>query len=351
MGNERVISFSTVIFEFCDWALENCGLDFDPYQIIPDGKLHRYKMDGDKGAAKTGFATFHLDEFPTCQFGRWNETGDQKFIWTSQNVSEMTRAEKEEFERKKRERAEIKRKETEERLHNAAVKSGELWSKPCLGDLFFHYIHDMKKTYNFSARLYSNEDVFEYFATDERKEKLANGEITIYPGMTMVLPLQNENDQLVSLQQISWNGKFKGFIPGGQKRGAFHVIPGKEKFIFLVEGYATGCTIHELTGCTVYVAFDVGNLKAVSEIVAKRHPNAIKVIASDNDRFTEKPIKNPGQTRANEIVALGNWHNMAPVFMEDEDEGTDWNDLISLGYADKNEVRQSIIEFCKSLIK
>lgn len=154
----------------------------------------------------------------------------------------------------------------------------------------------------------------------------------------MVVPVQNQTNQLVSLQQISRNGKFKGFLPDGMKKGCFHVIHGHENYIFVCEGYATGASIFELTGCTVYIAFDCGNLEAVCMAVKARHKNAIKIIASDDNRKTLTPIKNPGQTKANSICSNTEFHNLKPEFASNED-GTDWNDLTFFRSAEELKAR------------
>lgn len=105
-------------------------------------------------------------------------------------------------------------------------------------------------------------------------------------------------------------------------KGCFHVMPGNDKFVFVSEGYATGATIFELTGYTNYIAFDCGNLEDVCMAVIVRHPNAIKIVVSDDDRFTLVPIKNPGQTKAIDICSKTDFHNLKPGFTDNE-SGTD----------------------------
>jgi len=316
----------SIIFDFLDYAREEHGIEFPP-DIKADGKQHRYKMPGDKGASKSGFVTFYLDSNPMAVFGCWKTHGDSIFKWYSRDQSELSKNEREEHQRKMKERQEANRIASEKAKHAAAVAAGKLWSLPDLGLINFQYLSN-KKCGAYGVKFYDNQVAFEYFASDERKAKLDNGEIEIYPGAVMVVPVQNSSGQLVSLQQVSSNGKFKGFLPNGSKKGCYHVINGDESIVFVAEGYATAATIHELTGCTVYVSFDCGNLMDVALIISMKHPSAVKIVASDNDRFTLKPIKNPGQTKAKEICQKLGFYNLRPDFHEGQD-GTDWNDLLT----------------------
>jgi len=56
---------------------------------------------------------------------------------------------------------------------------------------------------------------------------------------------------LTGLQIIMPDGT-KKFLTGTEKGGAYLAIPGTGKTVYLVEGWATGCTVHELTGAPVY---------------------------------------------------------------------------------------------------
>lgn len=93
----------------------------------------------------------------------------------------------------------------------------------------------------------------------------------------LVIPMQDASGRVINVQTITPDGT-KRFLMGGQKQGAFHVIPGIEPG-FLVEGYATGLTVAEAIGRAVFVAFDAGNLGAVAEIVRPR----LCAVAADND--------------------------------------------------------------------
>ena len=335
-----------IISTFLEYASRQYGINF-PENIATDGIQHRYKLPGDKGCSTSGFLTFYLDDNPVAIFGDWKQYGRECFKWFYRDQNELSKKERDEYKARMRESMRLAKEEDQRRKKAAAVKAGELWSMPALFPNHYQYLAD-KRVGAYGVKFYDTRLAFEYFASDERKAKRDAGEITVYPGVVMVLPVQNQQDQLVSLQQIAPNGKFKGFLPDGMKKGCFHVIPGNDKFVFVAEGYATAATIFELTRCTTYVAFDCGNLEAVCMAVIARHPQATKVIASDDDRFTHEPIKNPGQAKAIAICEKTDFHNLKPEFGF-QDGGTDWNDLAM--YRSREELQARIRKFLRSVLR
>ena len=132
---------------------------------------------------------------------------------------------------------------------------------------------------------------------------------------------------LTGLQIITPDAE-KKFLTGTEKAGAYLAIKGKSKTVYLVEGWATGCTIHELTGATVIVCFDCGNLEAVSKEIRAKGPGYDMVMVADNDRLTPG---NPGLAKAT-AAALATGARLArPDFPGDD--GTDANDLAEISGA------------------
>lgn len=112
------------------------------------------------------------------------------------------------------------------------------------------------------------------------------------------LPLYNQENTIVSAQLIKATGE-KRFLPGGQKTGSFHIVPGDAEQLAVCEGYATALTVNMATNATTFVAFDCGNLKAVSLHVRKQYPDAQITIYGDNDLHT---LNNPGKSKAEEAA-------------------------------------------------
>ncbi len=119
-----------------------------------------------------------------------------------------------------------------------------------------------------------------------------------YPAGSLVIPLTNEAGELVNVQLIGHDGS-KRYLAGGQKAGAFHRIDGGE-LVAVVEGYATGLSVHLAIGATVYCAMDAGNLLAVTQIARRQHPKARLLLCGDNDEGTKG---NPGKAKAEHAAA------------------------------------------------
>jgi phage/plasmid primase-like uncharacterized protein len=67
----------------------------------------------------------------------------------------------------------------------------------------------------------------------------------------------------------------------------------------VAEGFATGASIFEATGYAVAVAFDAGNLAAVTKALHKKHPDLRVIVCADDDYLT---ASNPGISKATEAA-------------------------------------------------
>ncbi|WP_270804657.1 DUF927 domain-containing protein [Aeromonas sp. QDB66] len=136
-----------------------------------------------------------------------------------------------------------------------------------------------------------------------------------YPAGSLVIPLTNEAGELVNVQLIRADGT-KRYLAGGQKAGAFHRIEGGA-LVAICEGYATGLSVHQATGASLYCAMDCGNLAAVAQIARRQHPKAWILLCGDNDKHTQG---NPGKTKAEQAAAaIGGLIALPPI-------AGDWND-------------------------
>lgn len=136
-----------------------------------------------------------------------------------------------------------------------------------------------------------------------------------YPAGSLVVVLTDEAGALVNVQLIRADST-KRYLAGGQKAEAYHRIDGGE-LVGVVEGYATGLSVHLAIGATVYCAMDCGNLAAVAQIARRQHPKARILLCGDNDEHTQG---NPGKTKAEQAAAaIGGLVALPPV-------AGDWND-------------------------
>ena len=139
----------------------------------------------------------------------------------------------------------------------------------------------------------------------------------------LVVPMR-DGAELHSLQFIAGDGG-KKFLTGGRVRGCYFSIGEPDGVLCLVEGVATGLSVHEATGCAVAAAFDAGNLAAVAKALHKKHPDLRLIVCADDDYLT---AGNPGISKATE-AALSNGALLAvPDFGVDRPEkASDFNDL------------------------
>jgi putative DNA primase/helicase len=130
----------------------------------------------------------------------------------------------------------------------------------------------------------------------------------------------------------------KEFWPRGvAKKGHFHLIGMPGSVLLIVEGYATGATVHAATGLPVAVAFDANNLGPVAAALRKRYKRTRILFCADDDAFTEG---NPGVTAASTAAVEVGGAFVKPVFADEaerqakhERRGTklsDFNDLHQL---------------------
>lgn len=174
-------------------------------------------------------------------------------------------------------------------------------------------------------------------ATDHpylRKKNVKAHGVKIHKG-DLIIPMMDKDGLLHSLQRIT-PGCVKLNWAGGAVAGYYHTIPGSGKFAYLCEGYATGATIHEATGATVYIAFSAGNLKTVSPLL----PDNV-IVAADDDRETKG---NPGLS-----AALA---TKRQVISPKGLKGTDFNDLASEKGLDevRRQLNQSTNKYTKRVL-
>lgn len=146
---------------------------------------------------------------------------------------------------------------------------------------------------------------------------------------SIVVPIQNADEQLINLQIIFNDGQKKRYLKNGPKSGGFLILGdlSADKPIVFCEGYATGETVFMATGWTVIVCFDAGNVPVVAKFFAN-YTN-IKICAGDDDWETalEPGKKNAGLIAAQHgaIACAGTW--CTPNFSGDAAGQTDFNDL------------------------
>lgn len=147
----------------------------------------------------------------------------------------------------------------------------------------------------------------------------------IEAGHTLLVPMRDALGQLHSLQAIAPDGT-KRFMPGGRTKGLYFPIGKPSGTLVIVEGFATGATVHEQTDHAVAVAFNAGNLLSVAKALRSKFPSITLVLAADDDWRTEG---NPGLTAATEAADAVGGLLAVPNFdgLPRGEKDTDFNDL------------------------
>jgi putative DNA primase/helicase len=102
----------------------------------------------------------------------------------------------------------------------------------------------------------------------------------------LVMPFTDKAGQIQTVQFINQAGK-KRFLSkaknnGQGVKGAAYRIDGTTDTAYVCEGAATGHSIHEATGCTVYCVGGKENFRHVLPWVKTKHQTV--VVAADNDK-------------------------------------------------------------------
>lgn len=309
---------SAIIGQFRD-AMAKAGMPFSG-DIQPDlGDIKRFTVDGDRKASMTGWYVLYTDGIPAGSFGCWKR--GITVAWCAKGDAEMSPAERAQVAASRAAAEAARKREEEDRQKKAEDQAGVIWDAATPCDVHPYLARKGVKSHGLRVGRWTQ--------TNEE-----TGEIWVDIPDALLVPIR-DGKKLVSLQAIFPNKnnpyqRDKTFLPGGKKRGCLFAIgkpsEGNQK-IYICEGYATGASIHEATGCAVVVAFDASNLAPVAERIRRQLPDAEIVIAADNDRWTERPVVNPGVHFANDAASRIGATVMVPEFADLSAKPTDFNDL------------------------
>lgn len=289
-----------------------------PAQIEGDGLLHRCDVEGPGGKGDGCYLLYLDGHLPAGGMQNWRS--DQGWVNWRADLGRRLRPEEERAYKARVAEAQKARKLEELQRHEQArQRASVLWEQatPCTT----HPYLEKKGVGAHGVRI----------STTPWRGTIDNA---------LLIPLRDWDGQMWSLQAIfpakdESLGRDRDFLPGGRKAGLFHLLgevhpttpqaSSQAVPVLIAEGYATGATLHEVTGWPVFVAFDAGNLMAVAVELRKRHPQVEVILAADNDRATPG---NPGLSKANDAATECGGRVVFPVF-EGEESGSDWNDWVA----------------------
>lgn len=264
---------------------------YDPPDIHEDGRIHRFRAPDEKRGKKSAWYVYHgthgaFGDWVSGLIFKWHDGRDRR----GYSDAETKKRDAEAFEK-----ASARFNEEEANKRKARTKAKKMWDNAGQPNVMHEYLFEKGLSSYHGSRVLGN---------------------------TLLVPMWNSKGELINLQRILPDGT-KRFLYGGEVIGGYYIVGGQTTggMHYVCEGFATACTIYELTGKHVIVAFNRGNLELVTQMW-RRHK---LIIAADNDYKTRirGELANPGLEKGMEIAKKFKLDLVIPVW----ENCTDWNDL------------------------
>lgn len=232
--------------------------------LAGDGKLQRYRIEGDKAGSRNGWAVLHSHPVMAGAFGSW-KTGETH-TWCERTSNPPTPGQRLELQRQMKAAQAARAAEQLTVQTSARERAGKLWA----------LAHPAT-----NAHPYLQSKQIGAYGVRRLRDML-------------VIAARDVHGELHTLQFISADGS-KRFLTGGRIVGCYFSIGRPVDSLLLCEGLATASTLHQATGRAVAVAFNCGNLVAVAKALRSKFPCLKLIVCADNDFQTQG---NPGVTHA-----------------------------------------------------
>ena len=248
--------------------------------LRPDGRLVRYRVEGDKPGSQNGWAVLHDGAIQSGAFGSW-KTG-ATHGWRQASARHLSAAERQALRQQQAAAQQARAAELRQVHAQAAQRAERLWQR---------------------ARP----------ATDTHPYLIRKGVRAI--GLRqlrdmLVIPARDTSGQLSTLQFIGTDGA-KRFLAGGAITSRYFAMGRPADCLLIAEGYATAATIFAATGQATAAAFNCGNMLPVAQALRRKFPDMRLVICADNDAGTPG---NPGLTQARAAARAVGADVVAPDF-------------------------------------
>lgn len=310
-------------------ALQAAGLRLGGAPVM-DGELRRVPVEGDRQGEKNGAYIGFSDGHPAGYLKNY-KTGYEANWKAAQRAKALSATDRARLDAEAAEKRALRAKEREVIAAQTADAVAAHW---IAGDLANEHPYLSEKGVNaYGLRVNTLGPLaLDGGKTDETPQQWSDtGELLI--------PVLDIDGKLWAAQSIADSGR-KSFPRGSKLQGGHFVLgnPNETEPILITEGYATGASLHELTGLPVVVAFHAGNLPVVAEAYREKYPDALLILAGDNDH--NKPNdKNVGRLKSQEAAQKVSGYTLLPEFGKN-DSGTDWNDLVK--QLSKGEVQRQL---------
>lgn len=265
--------------------------------IIADGRIHRFRVEGDRRGTSNGYYCLHADGRPAGVFGSWKTGQFEKWLAQGGDDHGSNQADVAKMVRATRLQREV---ELGIKHAMAASMARDIWERAAPANPGHLYL------------------LAKQILPHRLRQRCAQ----------LLVPLEDIHGHLWSLQTIDTDGN-KRFLSGGRVTGCFFRLGDTESVgrLLICEGAATGMTLHEETGDPVLSAMNAGNLMAVAKMARSRWSQRKIVLCADDDRRTPG---NPGLTAATAAAGAIGGLLTIPRFPAD-DGGTDFNDMRKAG--------------------
>ena len=260
----------TDIEEFIS-AMRSAGLETSS-DILADGKLNRFHIEGDRPGSKNGWYVLFGDDAPAGVFGSWKQNSGEPVKWFGNQQNTLTPEQRSKQAEKIKQARQFRHEEEEKVRAECRRWCGKKWDTlpGATGD---HPYLKSKGAKSYGLKLYKG---------------------------SLVIKLKDATGSIQGIQFIAPDGS-KKFKTGTSKKGNYFAIgKPKENTLLLCEGYATGASLHECTDHAVAVCFDAGNMIHVAKALRKKLPDYTLIMCGDND------VSGVGQKAAQEAaLAVG----------------------------------------------
>jgi putative DNA primase/helicase len=236
-------------------------------ELREDGKLTRYRVQGDKAGSRNGWAVVYSHPIHSGAFGSW-KTG-ATHTWRETTSKPQTPAERAELQRQLKAMRAARDAERDKVQAEARARAAKLWGRARPAT---------------NAHPYLQRKGVGAYGIRQMRELL-------------LIPARDSNGALQTLQFIGEDGA-KRFLSGGRIAGCYCPIGRPQDSLLICEGYATGATLYAATGRAVAVCFSAGNLQPVARALRMKFPRLRLILCADNDPTPG----NPGLTHATQAA-------------------------------------------------
>lgn len=313
------INTDEAIAQFSQKLIE-CGLILESAPIM-DGKIHRCKVDGDRGREMSGAYQGYLDGYPNGWIHNFKTDERVKFKYEMSGYHINTKP-NHNYEHIKQQYKEAQKAKEQELQEKTAIR--------------------LRYEFNNAMPLLNSHPYLE-----SKKISVKNINIKLDSFNNLLIPLRDVNGKMQSLQRIMPNGsKIYGVIKTNQERQNNEEFLAKKKGLFFTqrpldehseffvcEGFATAMSISEILSQPSIAAMDCGNLLNVCDELVSKYPHKQITICADNDLKKEAQNKrNAGMEYAKACQEKYPQIRIIypQIMLNDKENISDFNDLVNL---------------------